>query len=113
MEYIESGISINHAGLVPDHRDRWAGELQHLTEDFHAEGLVHGDLRDTNIICKEDCMMLIEFDWGGKDGEVFYPTAHLNDELRQGRVSDDLRITKEDDRRVLRKTLAKLMDIRG
>jgi len=111
MEYIESGISINHAGLVPDHRDRWAGELQHLTEDFHAEGLVHGDLRDANIICKGDHMMLVDFDWGGKDGEVFYPTANLNDELLQGRVYGDLRITKDDDKRVLETTLDRLRDI--
>jgi hypothetical protein len=54
---------------------------------------------------------LIDFDWGGTDGEVLYPTAILNDKLLEGRVSNDLRITKEDDRRVLRKTLAKLQDI--
>jgi len=113
MEYIESGVPITHADLLRAHQDRWTDELQRLVDNFHAEGLVHGDLRDANIICKEDCMMLIDFDWGGKDGEVFYPMTNLNDELQQGRVSDDLRITKEDDRRVLRKTLAKLMDIRG
>jgi len=42
--------------------------------EFHRKNLVHGDLRDVNIICKED-------------------------KLRQGR---DLIIRKEDDRRVLR-----------
>jgi len=113
MEYIESGIPITDANLLPAHQERWTDELQCLMDNFHAEGLVHGDLRDANIICKEDRVMLIDFDWGGKDGEVFYPRANLNDELQQGRASDDLRITKEDDRRVLRKTLAKLMHIRG
>ena len=47
---------------------------------------------------------------------MFYPTWNLNDELLQGsRVSDDLIITKEDDRRVLKNTLAtsRLMAIRG
>ena len=45
---------------------------------------------------------------------MFYPTWNLNDELLlQGRVSDDLIITKEDDRRVLNNTLARLMAIRG
>ena len=52
-------------------------------ENFHLEGLVHGDLRDANILCKEEYVMLLDFDCGGKDGEVF-------------------------DRRVLGKTLAKL-----
>ena len=56
-------------------------------------------------------MRLIDFDWGGKDGEVFYPTANLNDELWEGRVFYDLRVGQEDDRRVLRNTLAKLWDI--
>jgi hypothetical protein len=27
-------------------------------------------------------MRLIDFDLGGKDGEVFYPTANLNDDSR-------------------------------
>lgn len=31
--------------------------------------------------------MLVDFDWGGKDGEVFYPTRNLHDELREGRTS--------------------------
>ena len=102
MEYIESGIPLTDGNLLPAHQERWSGELYSLMDNFHVEGLVHGDLRDANIICKEDRMMLIDFDWGGKDGEVFYPTANLNDELQQGGASHDLRITKEDDRRVLR-----------
>jgi len=57
--------------------------------------------------------MLIDFDWGGKEGLVSYPTPNLNPELLQGRVSGDLRIMKEDDRRVLKNTLAKLMAIDG
>lgn len=111
MEYIESGIPITHSTLLLAHRDRWTEELQRLMDRFHVEGLVHGDLRAANILCKEDSMSLIDFDWGGKDGEVFYPTANLNEELREGRVFNDLRIRQEDDRRVLRNTLAKLRDI--
>ena len=82
-------------------------------DSFHEKDLVHGDLRDANIICKNDSVMLIDFDWGGKEGDVSYPTLNLNAELLQGRVSGDLRITKEDDRRVLKNTLAKLMAIHG
>jgi len=66
-----------------------------------------------NIICKNDSVMLIDFDWGGKEGHVSYPTPNLNPELLQGRVSGDLRIMKEDDRRVLKNTLARLMAIDG
>jgi len=39
---------------------------EHLS-DFHDAGFVHGDLRDANIICDGDSVMLIDFDWGGKD----------------------------------------------
>jgi serine/threonine protein kinase len=113
MEYIESGVPITHSSLLPAHRDRWMAELRGLMHSFHEKGFVHGDLRDANIICKNDSVMLIDFDWGGKEGEVFYPTSNLNDELLQGRVSGDLRITKEDDRRVLTNTLARLQDIHG
>ncbi|KIL70470.1 hypothetical protein M378DRAFT_68187 [Amanita muscaria Koide BX008] len=113
MDYIESGLPITDPSLPPVHQHRWAAELQRLMDDFHSKDLVHGDLRAANIICKGDSVMLIDFDWGGKAGEVFYPTLNLNDELLHGRASDDLRITKEDDRRVLRNTLAKLMNICG
>jgi len=88
-------------------------ELGDLMDAFHKRDFVHGDLRDANIICKNDSVMLIDFDWGGKEGEVSYPTSNLNAELLQGRVSGDLRVTKEDDRRVLKNTLAKLMAIHG
>jgi serine/threonine protein kinase len=110
MEYIESGVPITHSSMLSTHRDRWIAELQDLMNSFHDKDLVHGDLRDANIICKDDSVMLIDFDWGGKEGEVSYPTLNLNGELLQGRVSGDLRITKEDDRRVLRNTLAKFVN---
>ena len=80
-------------------------------DDFHKDNLVRGDLRDANIICKGDSVMLVDFDWGGKDGEASYPTPNLNNELLQGRVSTDLVIRKADDRRVLTQTLAKLMNV--
>ncbi|KAF8833879.1 hypothetical protein BDN67DRAFT_916066, partial [Paxillus ammoniavirescens] len=47
-------------------------QLKHL----HLGGFVHGDIRDTNIMLKEDDQkqfMIIDFDWAGKTGEVRYP----------------------------------------
>ena len=41
---------------------------------FHEKDLVHSDLRDVNIICENDSMMLVDFDWGGKERDVSYPT---------------------------------------
>jgi len=98
MEYTESSIPIAHSSLLAVHRVHWIAELQDLMDFFHEKDLVHSDLRDANIICKDDSVMLIDFDWGGKEGEVSYHTLNLNAELLEDRVSDDLRITKEDDR---------------
>lgn len=100
MEYVEPGTAITKSDLLTSNRDRWAKELEHLVSGFHAKNLVHGDLRDANIICKGDSLMLIDFDWGGRVGEASYPTLELNPELLEDRASDDLRITKDDDVRV-------------
>ena len=45
--------------------DKWMSDLQNLIESFHANGLVHGDLREANMLCEEEKVMLlvIDFDW--------------------------------------------------
>lgn len=108
MEYIEDSTSITSSGLLTQHRDRWTEELINLVKTFHAEDFVHGDLRDVNILCKNDVIMLVDFDWGGKVGEATYPTLDLIFELLGGRTSNSLKITKDDDVRVMKKTLDKL-----
>jgi len=77
-------------------------------KSFHDAGFVHGDLREPNIMCdgEKEKAMLIDFDWGGKVGEAYYPTAWLSPELTNGRHDDtNPKITKEDDIRVLGNTL--------
>jgi hypothetical protein len=108
MEYIKDSILITHSDHLTRHRDRWTEELTRLVKTFHAKDFVHGDLRDANVLCKDDTVMLIDFDWGGKVGEATYPTLDLIPELLEGRTSDGLKITVDDDLRVLRKTLAKV-----
>ena len=49
---------------------------------FHKDGYVHGDLRETNIMVKRDRVdseglgdiILIDFDWAGKENAVRYPS---------------------------------------
>lgn len=104
MEFVQSAFPISHSPYINKHHE-WAEQLQKLVESFHAEGLVHGDLRAPNIICDADRVMLIDFDWGGKEGEVSYPRSPLHTDLTIGRGSTDLKITKADDLRVLEGTL--------
>ncbi|KAF5316485.1 hypothetical protein D9619_006107 [Psilocybe cf. subviscida] len=84
--------------------------LVELVNGFHEKDLVHGDLRYVNILCEapSDKVWLVDFDWGGKAGEVAYPTWLLDGELVRGRESSDLIIRKEDDLRILRATLQAL-----
>lgn len=106
MEYIKNGLGIHLSQRVEKHKE-WAKQLKNLVDAFHTENLVHGDLRCPNIICDENRVMLIDFDWGGKLGEVSYPSGQLNPDLIGGRDTSDLYISKEDDRRVLDGTLLK------
>jgi len=108
MRYVESAVQINHSPLLPTHKQIWKNQLQTLMNNFHEQNLVHGDLRGPNIVCEGTSVMLLDFDWGGRLGEACYPTWKLNDELLAGRVDEDLRITKDDDRRVLSNTLNQL-----
>ncbi|KAH9846169.1 hypothetical protein C2E23DRAFT_907962 [Lenzites betulinus] len=40
---------------------------------LHGHDLAFGDLREPNVLLSGDGVMLIDFDWCGKEGEVFYP----------------------------------------
>lgn len=108
MRYVESAMPITHSPLLPTHRQLWEGQLQALVNKFHDQGFCHGDLRGPNIACEGQSVMLLDFDWGGKEGEACYPSWMLNVELLVGRVSKDLKITKDDDWRVLTNTLNQL-----
>jgi tRNA A-37 threonylcarbamoyl transferase component Bud32 len=74
-------------------------------QSFHDEGLVHGDLREPNILCDGEKMMLIDFDWGGEVGKACYPHARLCHDLMEGRDCTSPQITKGDGRGVLQNTL--------
>lgn len=97
----------------------WREDIEALVDDFHQEGLVHGDLRFANFIFTANespqRMLLIDFDWGGKEGEVTFPDEELIEEL--GVSSRQLRgrkITREHDRRCISKVLQALGNlIRG
>jgi len=93
--------------------EEWERSLKALVDEFHRKGFVHGDLRLANFVfTKSDNprrVLLVDFDWGGKDGEVVFPHERLNEEL--GVPNNHLRdrqITKDHDRRCLSKVLQTL-----
>ena len=95
--------------------DTWRDSIQGLVKGFHGAGLVHGDLRLANFIFTKSSprkMMLVDFDWGGTAGEVYFPRGQLAEGLRAkgGQDSLDQIITKGDDDRVLASTFA-LLDV--
>ena len=51
------------------------GELRSKLTDLHKMNLVHGDVRDVNVMVRKDRSgwSLVDFDWSGKIGEVRYP----------------------------------------
>ena len=85
----------------------WKREIRELVKDFHQEDSVHGDLRLANFIFTKSTprkMLLVDFDWGDKAGEVNFPRGELAEELRVPAGQDELLdrpIAKEDDDRVL------------
>src|SRR6266404_2174400 len=105
MEYISPVTYPSKSPNLHDTLENWAADLQSLMQAFHDEDMVHGDLREPNIVCDGEKVYLLDFDWGGRVGEAQYPHAQLNDELIVGRESRDNLITKGDDVRILNNTL--------
>ncbi|TDL22382.1 hypothetical protein BD410DRAFT_788650 [Rickenella mellea] len=72
-EYI--GLDDTWSNSIPLHiglRDSITNALASL----HQAGYVHGDFRAANVMVRRDGregLMLIDFDWAGRDGEVCYP----------------------------------------
>jgi RIO1 family len=112
MELIDLDVNKTLAHYAPTHLDRWEEDLTCLVEEFHREGLVHGDLRDVNLIVQRgepERIILVDYDWGGKHGVVSFPSRHLHEDLTEGEGElKSLEITKDHDLRVLKDTIAKL-----
>ncbi|KAJ7615101.1 hypothetical protein DFH06DRAFT_1013707 [Mycena polygramma] len=64
---------VSDAGQVPTaliHR------FKDFVADMHQNGFVHGDIRAPNVLMSDDAqgeLLLIDFDWGGKDSVAKYP----------------------------------------
>lgn len=70
MDYVEHRW---HAGEVLRMNTAQIESLRLAVRMLHAAGLVFGDLRGPNVLLVEDRVMLIDFNWAGKEGEAKYP----------------------------------------
>ncbi len=102
MEYLKDATHV----IDHDEGEKWLEEMRNITKSFHTEGFVHGDLRLPNFIIKEEKLYLVDFDWGGKEGETTFPDVRLRSDLRNGR--GDIFIKKSHDEKVLANTIKEI-----
>jgi len=74
-------------------------KIREVVTQLHNQNMVHGDLRDTNIVVANDgSFMLIDFDWSGIEGQVRYPPlVNRVDIQRPDNVLDGNLIMRQDD----------------
>jgi len=93
MEYLDETWA-----LFDDDKVKWVKGIKGVKEKFavvivelHEAGMVHGDIREANVMVKEggEEFKLVDFDWAGVLGEVRYP-RHVNKAVELGRPEDVL-----------------------
>jgi serine/threonine protein kinase len=68
------------------------GELLALVHEMHDQNLVHGDLREANILVPREGtadelnrpFVIVDFDWGGEIGRAKFPDVRLNPHICVG-----------------------------
>ena len=72
---------------------------------LHEEGFVHGDVRDVNILVRRPdvdqslrSVLLVDWDWAGKEGEAKYPHSMNPEVLRPSDAVVGGRITAKHDK---------------
>lgn len=98
MEYFPEADRILDSKSLCIAGEKWLEDIDDIVRKFHAEGYVHGDLRPPNFIVNSGRVFLIDFDWGGKEGQATFPRKKLHPILQDGRWNT--KISKNDDERV-------------
>ena len=85
--------------LQDKQRKRIRDKLLDCLRSLHNDGMVHGDIRDTNLLVgPDDNIKLIDFDWAGQFGEVRYPmNINRSTVVRPPTVFDGELVTPEHD----------------
>jgi hypothetical protein len=110
MRYFPSAVRIldSPKSLLCDYGEIWLKDIDNVVNQFHAQGYVHGDLRPPNFIVNGNKLLLVDFDWGGNEGDATFPRKQLHTILRDSR--SDTRITKGDDKRTMEYTKRHISD---
>ena len=108
MEFVASACYFMESKLSQECRQQWLDEMDKMVGKMHGAGYVHGDLRPPNFMVDQKKLLLIDFDWGDKEGTATFPDHDLLPILRLGR--DEVKIHKEDDMRVLAYTKKELQE---
>ena len=99
MECFLEAVNIDESPSLVEHGETWLKKMDEIVSTLHEHGYVHGDLRVPNFIVDEERLLLVDFDWGGKEGQATFPDTDLVPVLRANR---DVRlIGKENDRNVV------------
>ena len=115
MEYLSDYKPLTDPPLETNKKMKLQEKIKDAVQEMHSEGLVHGDLRECNILYKEEeeknedgniQVKIIDFDWGGKKEAVRYPPrlnpdiswplgVKINQPIKQIHDSDLLELTIE------------------
>ncbi|KAH9978495.1 hypothetical protein BJV74DRAFT_859086 [Russula compacta] len=76
--------------------------MKDMVQTIHDNSYVHGDLRHPNFIVNGEKLLLIDIDYGGKEGGAMDPDKPILPILRKD--DEDGTITKQRDVRVMEDT---------
>ncbi|KAH9978446.1 hypothetical protein BJV74DRAFT_798374 [Russula compacta] len=79
-----------------------------MVQTMHDDGYAHGDLRHPCFLVQGEKPLLIDFDYGGKEGEAIYPDKPLLPILRK--EDEGNTITKQRDVCVMQETINLIRD---
>ncbi|KAK2459588.1 hypothetical protein APHAL10511_008398 [Amanita phalloides] len=98
MELLDdSWIRLSDLGR-DESRDELKMKIRSFITELHQNGMVHGDIRNTNIMVKKDGGLdfkIIDFDWAGTAGTVTYP-AFVNKDVERHKEVDGCKLIYPD-----------------
>jgi hypothetical protein len=108
MEYFPSAPCVDESPLLQGRGGAWIDQMGEMIKKIHLNGYVHGDLRPPNFIVEGGRLLLVDFDWGGKEGHATFPDIPLLPILREGRRA--MKITQQHDNNVLADTIRQIKE---